>query len=103
MNSKHTGRVGSGRKSRVAIIALASAFALITMTGCYGSPRTTDTLIGAGLGAGTGALIGGSEGSPGTGALIGGLGGGAAGYIVGSEMEHNGYGYGYGPRYYGGF
>ena len=101
MNSMNTTRVGAARISRTAIIAFASAFALITMTGCFGSPRANDTVAGAALGAGTGALIGGSEGSPGTGALIGGLGGGAVGYIVGTEMEHNGY---YGPRgYYGGF
>jgi len=71
------------------------------MTGCYGSPRATDTLAGAAIGAGGGALISGSEGSPGTGALIGGLGGGAVGYIVGTEMEHNGYYGGYRP--YGGY
>jgi len=91
MNSMNTTRVGAARISRTAIIALASAFALITMTGCFGSPRANDTVAGAAIGAGTGALIGGSEGSPGTGALIGGLGGGAVGYIVGTEMEHNGY------------
>jgi hypothetical protein len=89
-----------GRTSRTAIIALASAFALITMTGCFGSPRANDTLGGAALGAGAGALIGGSEGSPAEGALIGGLGGGAVGYLVGTEMYHNGY---YGRGYYGGY
>ena len=98
MNSMNAITVGAARISRTAIIAFASAFALITMTGCFGSPRANDTVAGAALGAGTGALIGGSEGSPGTGALIGGLGGGAVGYIVGTEMQHNGY---YGP--YGGY
>ena len=88
------------RISRAAIITFASAFALITMTGCFGSPRANDTFAGAAIGAGGGALIGGAEGSPGTGALIGGLGGGAVGYIVGTEMEHNGY---YGPYYGGGY
>ena len=91
MNSMHAITVGAARISRTAIIAFASAFALITMTGCFGSPRANDTVAGAAIGAGTGALIGGSEGSPGTGALIGGLGGGAVGYIVGTEMYHNGY------------
>jgi hypothetical protein len=71
------------------------------MTGCFASPRANDTLGGAALGAGAGALIGGAEGSPGTGALIGGLGGGAVGYIVGTEMQNRGY---YGRGYYpGGF
>ena len=96
MNSKYFLQI-----SRTATITLAAAIALVTMTGCFGSPRATDTVAGAAIGAGTGALIGGSEGSPGTGALIGGLGGGAVGYIVGTETEHyNGY-RGYGP--YGGY
>jgi len=109
MNSQHAARFGAIRTLRTAIIAFASAVALITITGCYAGPRTTGTVAGAALGAGTGALIGGSEGSPGTGALIGGLGGGAVGYIIGSEMENRGYygpyggpGY-YNPGYYGGF
>ena len=100
MNSKHIATVTAGRKLRAAAIAFGSALALMTMTGCFGSPRANDTLGGAALGAGAGALIGGSEGSPAEGALIGGLGGGAVGYIVGTEMQHNGY---YGPRYYGGY
>jgi Glycine zipper len=101
MNSKRATKVGPARISRAAIIAFASAFAVITITGCFGSPRANDTFAGAAIGAGTGALIGGSEGSPGTGALIGGLGGGAVGYIVGTEMQNNGY---YGPNgYYGGY
>jgi hypothetical protein len=95
MNSKYPSRI-----SRTVTITLAAAIALVTMTGCFGSPRANDTFAGAAIGAGTGALIGGSEGSPGTGALIGGLGGGAVGYIVGTETEHY-YGYrGYGPYGY---
>jgi osmotically inducible lipoprotein OsmB len=97
MNSKNTTK----RTLRAAIVALGGAVALTAMTGCY-SPRATDTVTGAALGAGTGALIGSAEGSPGTGALIGGLGGGAVGYIVGTEMYHNGY-YGRGGYYPGGF
>jgi len=102
MNSKHAATVSAGKKTlRTAIITLAGAFALTTMAGCFASPRANDTLGGAALGAGAGALLGGSEGSPGTGALIGGLGGGAVGYIVGTEMEHGGYYGPYGgPRYY---
>src|SRR5580693_7917095 len=100
MNSKYKTYARASRISRAGVITVASAFALIAMIGC-GSPRATDTVAGAAIGAGGGALIGGAEGSPGTGALIGGLGGGALGYIVGTEMEHNGY---YGPRgYYGGY
>ncbi len=100
MNSKNKTRVGAARTSRTAILALASALALITMTGCFASPRANDTFAGAAIGAGGGALVGGAEGSPGTGAVIGGLGGGALGYLVGTEMQ-NQYGRPYG--YYGGY
>src|ERR1700731_1877954 len=93
MNSKHAAR----GTARTAIIVLISAVALTTTTGCFGSPRATDTFAGAAIGAGGGALIGGAEGSPGAGALIGGLGGGAIGYIVGTETENNRYYGGYGP------
>jgi hypothetical protein len=95
MNSKNLTPVKAGRTFRTAIITLAGAFAMMTMTGCFASPRANDTVGGAALGAGAGALLGGAEGSPGTGALIGGLGGGAVGYLVGTEMEHREYGYGY--------
>lgn len=104
MNSKYAVRVGAAGTLRAATIALASVFALITTTGCFASPRTTDTFAGAAIGAGAGALLAGSEGSPGTGALIGGLGGGAIGYLVGTETENRGYYGPYGgPGYYGGF
>src|ERR1700686_5850639 len=96
MNSKHLARVTASRTARTAIIALISGIALTTATGCFGSPRATDTFAGAAIGAGGGALIGGAEGSPGAGALLGGLGGGAIGYIVGTETENN-------NRYYGGY
>jgi len=96
MNSKHADSASASRISRAAIVILASALALTTITGCFGSPRATDTFAGAAIGAGGGALIGGAEGSPGTGALIGGIGGGAIGYIVGTETENN-------NRYYGGY
>src|SRR5258708_740624 len=68
MNSKYFPRI-----SRTATITLAAAIALVTITGCFGSPRANDTVAGAAIGAGTGALIGGAEGSPGTGALLGGV------------------------------
>jgi YMGG-like Gly-zipper len=100
MNSKDATRVGPARTSRTAVIALASAFALITMTGCFGSPRANDTFAGAAIGAGGGALVGGAEGSPGTGALIGGVGGGALGYLVGTEMQNQYY---RSNGYYGGY
>ncbi|MGB8412504.1 MAG: YMGG-like glycine zipper-containing protein [Candidatus Binatus sp.] len=98
MNSKQTATVSAGKTLRTTIIALAGAFALTTITGCFASPRANDTLGGAALGAGAGALIGGAEGAPLEGAAIGGLGGGAVGYLVGTEMQNRGY---YGR--YGGF
>jgi len=100
MNSNDATRFGAARISRTAIIAFASAVALITMTGCFGSPRANDTFAGAAIGAGGGALIGAAEGHPAAGALIGGVGGGALGYMVGSETQ-NYYGYGgYSPYGY---
>jgi len=87
MNSKHAARVTASGTARTAIIALISALALTTTTGCFGSPRATDTFAGAAIGAGGGALVGAAAGSPGTGALIGGLGGGAIGYLVGQPAR----------------
>ena len=105
MNSLHPYTLSAVRNLRTTTIALAGAIALLTITGCF-SPRATDTVAGAAIGAGAGALIAGSEGSPVAGALIGGLGGGAVGYIVGTETEnrwdYGPYG-GYGRPYYGGF
>ena len=100
MNSKHAAKVTASGTARTAIIALISAFALTTTTGCFGSPRATDTFAGAAIGAGGGALIGGAAGHPGAGALIGGLGGGTVGYLVGTEQENHYYD---GPRYYRGY
>ncbi len=109
MFAKYRASVSTGRNLLAAIVALAFIVALTTLTGCFDSPRANYTVGGAALGAGAGYLLGGSEGSPGEGALIGGLGGGAVGYLVGTEMEHY-YGYGpyygrgyYQPYYYGGY
>ena len=106
MNSQHPAAPCAARNLRTATIALFGAIALLTVTGCFSSPRATDTIAGAAIGAGAGALLTGSEGSPATGALIGGLGGGAVGYLVGSATEnrwdYGPYG-GYGRPYYGGF
>ncbi len=87
-------KVSAKRKMRTvktALIAIGSAMLLTATAGCY-SQRGTDTLAGAALGAGGGALIGGAEGSPGTGAVLGGLGGGLVGYVVGTEMQDREYG-----------
>ena len=87
MNSKHLAKVTASGTARTAIIALISAIALTSTTGCFGSPRATDTFAGAAIGAGGGALIGG-------------LGGGVVGYLVGTEQENRYYD---GPRYYRGY
>lgn len=99
MKTKDAARVGAGRILRTTIITLASVVALTALTGCFASPRANDAVIGGALGAGTGYMLGGSEGSPGTGALIGGLGGAGVGYLVGTETEHYYRPYGY----YGGY
>jgi Glycine zipper len=93
-------RYGAGTLALVAALSLA---------GCYGPPLSTraeGTLIGGAAGAGGGALIGSSVGSPLAGAAIGGLGGAGLGYLIGNEMQnydyrHGGNGGGYGG--YGGY
>ena len=101
MKTKDAARVGAGRFLRTTTIALASV-ALIALSGCFGSPRANDTVIGGALGAGAGYMLGGAEGSPGTGALLGGLGGAGIGYLVGTETQN--YYRPYGPYgYYGGY
>jgi uncharacterized protein YcfJ len=46
-----------------------------------------DALIGGGIGAGAGAIIGHQSGHAGTGALIGGAVGGGTGYVIGNERD----------------
>jgi Glycine zipper len=77
--------------------------ATLSLAGCYGPPMSTraeGTLIGGAAGAGGGALIGSSMGSPLAGAAIGGLGGAGLGYLIGNEMQNYDYSHGYGG--YGG-
>jgi len=102
MNSNHAAVSRAARIPQAAIVAFAAALSLTTMTGCFGSPRATDTFAGAAIGAGGGALIGSAVGHPAAGALMGGVGGGALGYMVGSQTEDQyGYGgYGYNPYGY---
>jgi uncharacterized protein YcfJ len=54
--------------------------------GCE-SEAKNDALIGGGIGAGAGAIIGHQSGHAGTGALIGGAVGGGTGYVIGNEKE----------------
>jgi osmotically inducible lipoprotein OsmB len=97
-----SGKQGSTEsKARKAWRYCAGTLALIaglSLAGCYGpplSPRAEGTLIGGAVGAGGGALVGSTVGSPLAGAALGGLGGAGVGYLIGNQAQHQGYG-GYG-------
>src|SRR5229473_3867817 len=64
------------------------AFALV-VGGCSQplSTREKSTLVGGGLGAATGAIIGAAVGSPGAGAAIGGALGAGTGALVGDQLQ----------------
>ena len=68
--------------------AAALAFAFF-VSGCSQplSTREKSTLVGGGLGAATGAIIGGAVGAPGAGAAIGGALGAGTGALVGDQMQ----------------
>lgn len=73
------------------VLVLAGATSAVLLTGCQypnGEPNNTGTgaLVGGGIGAATGAAIGGPR-NAGAGALIGGAIGLIAGSIVGSSMD----------------
>lgn len=62
---------------------------VIILSGCS-QPLTTrekSTLVGGGLGAATGAIIGAAVGSPGAGAAIGGALGAGTGALVGDQFQ----------------
>jgi len=65
------------------LITMAAAFPLLIVIAGCDSEAKTDSLIGAGIGAGLGSLIGGDT----EGALIGAAVGGGAGYMVGNEAD----------------
>jgi hypothetical protein len=112
MDAGKIARIGSGkqastqRKGRKLWQYCAGTLALmgtLSLAGCYGPPLSTrekGTLIGGAVGAGGGALIGSSVGSPGAGAVIGGLVGAGSGYLIGNQMQnrewYGDYGGGYG-------
>lgn len=76
---------------RAAAIVLMAAIAL-TAAGCTGEPLTTrekGTLLGGGLGAATGSIIGAAVGSPGAGAAIGGGLGAVTGALVSNELQNH--------------
>lgn len=76
---------------RAGLIVLTAAIA-IAVVGCTGEPLTTrekSTLLGGGLGAATGAIIGAAVGSPGAGAAIGGGLGAVTGALVSNELQNH--------------
>jgi uncharacterized protein YcfJ len=76
-------------KSAMRIIL--AAVLILAAVGCTGEPLTTrekGTLVGGGLGAATGAIIGSAIGSPGAGAAIGGGLGLGTGALLGNELQN---------------
>ena len=77
-------------KKQITTLALAAASAL-SLSNCAQqvSPTQQDTLVGAGIGAAAGALIGNKSGKTAEGILLGGALGGGTGYLVGANKEQN--------------
>ena len=74
-----------------AITIVLAAVMVIAMFGCEGQPLSTrekGTLVGGGLGAATGAIVGAATGSLGAGAAIGGLLGAGTGFLAGNEFQN---------------
>jgi uncharacterized protein YcfJ len=67
-------------------LVIACSVVLAFSIGCE-SEAKNDALIGGGIGAGAGAIIGHQSGHAGTGALIGGAVGGGTGYVIGNEKD----------------
>src|SRR5919204_1754610 len=78
MMAKHVARAG--------VVGLTLTFVL---SGCSQplSTREKGTLVGGGLGAATGAIIGAAVGNPGAGAAIGGALGAGTGALVGDQLQ----------------
>lgn len=77
------------RMCNTRFITILAGLLLIGLAACS-EPLTTrekGTLLGGGLGAGAGALVGSQLGSPGAGAAIGGALGAGAGALTGHQMQ----------------
>ena len=77
-------------KTKLWVFTYATAMSAVLLTGCQypnGEPNNTGTgaLVGGGLGAATGAILGGRN--AGAGALIGGAIGAVAGGLIGNSMD----------------
>ena len=80
------------KRWRSAAVCLLGVLMLVGAIGCSGQPLTTrekGTLLGGGLGAAGGAIIGAAAGAPGAGAAIGGVLGAGGGYLIGNAMQNN--------------
>jgi uncharacterized protein YcfJ len=80
------------KRWRHAAIYLLGALVLAGAVGCSGQPlptREKGTLLGGGLGAAGGAIIGAAAGAPGAGAAIGGVLGAGGGYLIGNALQNN--------------
>jgi hypothetical protein len=76
-----------GQKSQIGAAMLA-ILGILLMGGCSNNAKT-GALIGSGVGAATGAVIGNQSDETGAGAAIGTAVGAGTGYIVGNEMDKN--------------
>lgn len=76
------------RRSSVATVTILCT-ALVLLTSCAQplSKREKGALVGGGLGAATGAIIGAAVGNPGAGAAIGGALGAGSGALVGDQLQ----------------
>lgn len=75
-----------------AAVCILGLLVLVAVSGCSGQPLTTrekGTLVGGGLGAVTGTIIGAAAGAPGAGAAIGGVLGAGGGFLVGNALQNN--------------
>ena len=74
------------RKLTLALVVLIIAASALMLAGCE-TKAQEGALIGGGLGAGAGAIIGSTSGHAGGGALIGGAVGAASGAIIGDQSD----------------
>ena len=77
----------SPKQLKALVTATAAVAITLSMTSCQTPGESA--LLGAGLGAAAGGLIGNQSGNAGEGALIGAAAGGAGGYLMGKEKQHN--------------
>src|SRR6266851_8965021 len=74
---------------RRTVVGLVMLISILVLGGCSQplSTREKGTLVGGGLGAASGAIIGSAVGSPGAGAAIGGAMGALSGGLIGDQLQ----------------